>query len=63
VTAKVVDYYGFAIRRLAATRPLPEHFSAPIPPSPRPATSAGDVDPGEGSPEGLPATEPAPEPA
>ena len=41
VTAKVDDYYGFAIRRLAATGTLPAHFSAPIPPSPRAATGAG----------------------
>ena len=41
VTAKVDDYYGFAIRRLAATGSLPAHFSAPIPPSPRAATGAG----------------------
>jgi phosphatidylinositol alpha-mannosyltransferase len=36
VTAKVDDYYGFAIRRLAASGPLPAHFTAEIPPSPRP---------------------------
>jgi phosphatidylinositol alpha-mannosyltransferase len=35
VTAKVDDYYGFVIRRLASTGGLPEHFRAPIPPSPR----------------------------
>jgi len=35
VTAKVDDYYGFAIRRLAATGSLPAHFTADIPPSPR----------------------------
>jgi phosphatidylinositol alpha-mannosyltransferase len=35
VTAKVDDYYGFVIRRLAAQGQLPESFSAPIPPSPR----------------------------
>jgi phosphatidylinositol alpha-mannosyltransferase len=35
VTAKVDDYYGFVIRRLAATGSLPEHFGAEIPPSPR----------------------------
>ena len=40
VTAKVDDYYGFAIRRLAATGTLPAHFSAPIPPSPRATTGA-----------------------
>ncbi len=36
VTAKVDDYYGFVIRRLAAQGTLPEHFSAPVPQSPRP---------------------------
>jgi phosphatidylinositol alpha-mannosyltransferase len=41
VTAKVDDYYGFAIRRLAATGTLPAHFTAPIPPSPRAVASAG----------------------
>ena len=35
VTAKVDDYYGFVIRRLAAAGALPEHFTAEIPPSPR----------------------------
>ncbi|HYO43483.1 MAG TPA: glycosyltransferase family 4 protein [Candidatus Limnocylindrales bacterium] len=35
VTAKVDDYYGFVIRRLAATGSLPAHFSAEVPPSPR----------------------------
>jgi glycosyltransferase involved in cell wall biosynthesis len=35
VTAKVDDYYGFVIRRLAATGPLPEDFRAEIPLSPR----------------------------
>ena len=41
VTAKVDEYYGFAIRRLAATGTLPAHFTAPVPPSPRAATGAG----------------------
>ena len=41
VTAKVDDYYGFVIRRLAATGTLPAHFTAPIPPSPRAATGPG----------------------
>jgi phosphatidylinositol alpha-mannosyltransferase len=35
VTAKVDEYYGFVIRRLANADALPAHFSAPIPPSPR----------------------------
>ncbi len=43
VTAKVDDYYGFVIRRLAAQGRLPEGFHAAIPPSPRPVpgTAAG----------------------
>jgi phosphatidylinositol alpha-mannosyltransferase len=41
VTAKVDDYYGFVIRRLAAAGQLPEHFHADIPPSPRPVITAG----------------------
>ena len=35
VTAKVEDYYGFVIRRLAAQGQLPVGFHAEIPPSPR----------------------------
>jgi phosphatidylinositol alpha-mannosyltransferase len=35
VTAKVEDYYGFVIRRLAAQGRLPEDFHAEIPASPR----------------------------
>jgi phosphatidylinositol alpha-mannosyltransferase len=35
VTAKVEDYYGFVIRRLAAQGQLPTDFHADIPPSPR----------------------------
>ena len=42
VTAKVDDYYGFVIRRLAAAGQLPPHFHAEVPPSPRP----GAVTPG-----------------
>jgi phosphatidylinositol alpha-mannosyltransferase len=34
VTAKVEDYYGFVIRRLAAAGSLPEDFRAPIPQAP-----------------------------
>ncbi|HEY8799056.1 MAG TPA: glycosyltransferase family 4 protein [Candidatus Limnocylindrales bacterium] len=37
VTAKVDDFYGVIIRRLAARGELPAGFHAPIPPSPRPA--------------------------
>ncbi len=39
VTAKVDDYYGFVIRRLAATGALPPHFSAAVPASPRTGAS------------------------
>jgi len=46
VTAKVEDYYGFVIRRLAAQGQLPPGFRAEVPPSPRPAlilpTDTGD---------------------
>ena len=34
VTAKVEDYYGFVIRRLAATGTLPEDFRAAVPQAP-----------------------------
>ena len=34
VTAKVEDYYGFVIRRLAATGSLPEDFRSPVPQAP-----------------------------
>jgi phosphatidyl-myo-inositol alpha-mannosyltransferase len=34
ITAKVDDYYGFVIRRLAAQGGLPSGFRAPIPPGP-----------------------------
>ncbi len=47
VTAKVDDFYGVIIRRLAASGELPEGFHAPIPPSPRPIvvrlTGTGDA--------------------
>jgi phosphatidylinositol alpha-mannosyltransferase len=45
VTAKVEDYYGFVIRRLAASGSLPEDFRAGIPQAPavrtRPSVSSG----------------------
>ncbi len=52
VTAKVDDYYGVVIRRLAARGELPEGFHGPVPPSPRlaaiaSATTAGDESSGE----------------
>jgi phosphatidylinositol alpha-mannosyltransferase len=42
VTAKVEDYYGFVIRRLAAQGQLPAGFSAPVPVSPRPVVTSPD---------------------
>jgi phosphatidylinositol alpha-mannosyltransferase len=56
VTAKVEDYYGFVIRRLAASGSLPPDFRAPIPqppsvrarpssvPEPEPALAASAAD-------------------
>jgi len=43
VTAKVDDYYGFVIRRLAAQGQLPAHFRAAVPASPRPGSGPGPV--------------------
>ena len=40
VAAKVDDYYGFVIRRLAAQGALPSGFRAEVPASPRPASPA-----------------------
>jgi len=34
VTAKVEEYYGFVVRRLAAQDQLPSGYSAPIPRNP-----------------------------
>jgi phosphatidyl-myo-inositol alpha-mannosyltransferase len=45
VTAKVDDYYGFVIRRLAANGTLPEGFSAEVPQAPPPVRAR----PSEGS--------------
>jgi phosphatidylinositol alpha-mannosyltransferase len=47
VTAKVDDYYGFVIRRLAANGTLPEGFSAEVPQAPPPVRAR----PSEGSSE------------
>jgi len=48
VAARVDDYYGFVIRRLAATGSLPEDFRAPIPQAPpvraRPSASSDTPD-------------------
>jgi hypothetical protein len=50
VTAKVDDYYGFVIRRLAAANALPAHFAAPVPPSPRVQPHAEGADPAPAEP-------------
>jgi phosphatidyl-myo-inositol alpha-mannosyltransferase len=42
VTAKVEDYYGFVIRRLAAQDALPTGFHADVPVAPRGPVLAGD---------------------
>ena len=43
VTAKVEDYYGFVIRRLAAQGQLPAGFHADVPASPRPVPASEAV--------------------
>ena len=49
VTAKVDDYYGFVIRRLAATGSLPPDFRSAVPQAPplraRPSASSGLASP------------------
>jgi phosphatidylinositol alpha-mannosyltransferase len=62
VTAKVEDYYGFVIRRLAATGTLPEGFRAEVPQAPPPlrARPSGEVSEPAASSE---PPEPLPEPA
>jgi phosphatidylinositol alpha-mannosyltransferase len=56
VTAKVEDYYGFVIRRLAAQGQLPSGFHAEVPRSPRPPAAV----PGSAAVAGIvPAAEPA----
>jgi hypothetical protein len=56
VTAKVDDYYGFVIRRLAAQGALPSGFHADVPLSTRPAAAHG------GSPGQIPAPPGSPAP-
>jgi hypothetical protein len=48
VTAKVDDFYGLVIRRLAARGELPASFHAAIPPSPRAAQGLGAMAVGPG---------------
>jgi phosphatidyl-myo-inositol alpha-mannosyltransferase len=52
VTAKVDDYYGFVIRRLAATGSLPPHFTTAVPPSPRAVATVDDASAGQAGPAG-----------
>jgi phosphatidylinositol alpha-mannosyltransferase len=56
VTAKVDDYYGFVIRRLAAGGALPPHFTAAVPPAPRQAAPGAPAGPSGAPlvPSGLP---------
>jgi phosphatidylinositol alpha-mannosyltransferase len=49
VTARVEDYYGFVIRRLAATGSLPAGFNAPVPASPRQPASLAESLPEAGT--------------
>ncbi len=56
VTARVEDYYGFVIRRLAAGGSLPSGFSAAVPQAP-PAPRARSGGSSGGSSEGSPKTE------
>lgn len=56
VTARVDDYYGFVIRRLAASGSLPPGFHAAIPQAPPPPVRArASGDPSEGTPGSPPA--------
>ncbi|HET7030423.1 MAG TPA: glycosyltransferase family 4 protein [Candidatus Limnocylindrales bacterium] len=52
VTAKVDEYYGVVIRRLAARGELPPSFHAPVPASPRSSTgpASASLDPGDAEP-------------
>jgi phosphatidylinositol alpha-mannosyltransferase len=61
VTAKVEDYYGFVIRRLAATGTLPPGFSAPVPQAPLPLRAKPLADASD--PDGSSDPDPLPEPA
>jgi phosphatidylinositol alpha-mannosyltransferase len=47
VTAKVDDYYGFVIRRLAASGSLPEGFTAAIPQAPPPVRARPSTPPSD----------------
>jgi phosphatidyl-myo-inositol alpha-mannosyltransferase len=54
VTAKVDDYYGFVIRRLAAHGQLPPSFRSEIPPSPRVAGAEPIPSPSQSGPPEAP---------
>ena len=56
VTAKVDDYYGLVIRRLAARGELPPAFHAAIPPSPRPTVVTAAPTSSDDSPDANPAS-------
>jgi phosphatidylinositol alpha-mannosyltransferase len=58
VTAKVDDYYGVVIRRLAARGELPPAFHSAVPPSPRTPASIEPAATPTGDPAGDPAAEP-----
>ncbi len=67
VTAKVDDFYGVVIRRLAARGELPPGFHAPVPPSPRvalreAATTIPSVDGSGGNGALRPPDESSPDP-
>ena len=55
VTAKVEDYYGFVIRRLAASGLLPEGFRAAIPQAPPPVRARPSTPPSALAPDPPPA--------
>jgi phosphatidyl-myo-inositol alpha-mannosyltransferase len=60
VTAKVDDFYGIVVRRLASHDALPPTYTAPIPlspraPAPTPGTQAADATNGTGPEAGEPA--------
>ena len=60
VTAKVDDYYGFVIRRLAATDSLPAGFRAEVPQAPPPVRARPSS---SSEPTGEPGVPPEPGPA
>jgi phosphatidylinositol alpha-mannosyltransferase len=61
VTAKVEDYYGFVIRRLAAANALPDGFRAEVPQAPPPLRARPPAEASE--PVSSSAAGPTPEPA